>query len=400
MGAIAALLALGGIVALAAYSAGSDGAERPGGAPPAGGGPPALPPPPQFPSHQQGSHPHGGHAPAPSQPTPAPAPTPATHTPGQPDPYTSTPVPSHCPPGTNLADPTARALCGPSAGQPSGGNQAPVVPVTHTTPAASSPPPDLAERVRAFLASDPSPEQIEELATQLERAGLSDAAQQLRQVAAARRLERASAPAPTPSTPAPTPTPSTPAPAPSTPAPSPGPSSPAGTHGSSSSSATEPGSSSRPAGSDEPHSARQLASQTAAALQRRLDEIRRLTRRFQNGAHLTADGEYGPRTQAALTHWAGRPAPRPWVGSGRYRYNPQDAERGDGTPLAQAVERAARALFRALVNPEGEARPQVEQLQRIAGLTVDGKYGEQTRAALVRLGVTNPPRAFQRARRR
>ena len=58
------------------------------------------------------------------------------------------------------------------------------------------------------------------------------------------------------------------------------------------------------------------------------------------------------------------------------------------------------ALFRALLDPEGPAKPILERFQRTVGLTVDGKYGSQTRAALGRLGVANPPKAFRRTRRR
>ena len=383
MGAIAALLALGGIVALAAYSAGSEEAERPSSGRPPAGAPPALPPPPGVPSGG------GSHASPPSPaPTGQPSPTPASHTPEGSDPYAATPIPSHCPPGLDMADPSARALCGPSGGvDPS----LPVVPVSTTTPATNVPP-DLVERVRAFLASDPSPEQIEELATQLERAGLPDAARQLREVAAVRRQERARA--------------ASPAPSPSSPEPAPGPSSPAGTSdagtpGTSSSSATDSGSSSRPAGDGEPRSGRQLAAETASALRDRLSEIQRLTRAFQDAANIGTDGVYGPMTRAALTYWSGRTAPRPWTGSGSPRYRGlATIERGDGTPAAEHAERTGRALFRALLDPEGPAKALVERFQRTVGLTVDGKYGQQTRAALGRLGVANPPRAFRRSRRR
>ncbi len=381
MGAIAALIALGGIVALAAYSAGNEERRGPsGGSPlPSGGGVPSL------------SLPSG------SSSTATPQPTPVSHTPSSTGPSgPSGSMPAHCPPGLNMADPTARALCAPSAGPGTPDASAPIVPVStpSATPAASNVPPDLVERVRAFMASDPSPEQIEQLATQLETAGLPDAARQLREVAAARRRARAqgaSSPSPTPTT-APT--------APSRPA-SAGPSSPAGTPGTSSSSATEPGSSSRPAGSGEPPSGRQLAVEAADALRTRLAEIQRLTRAFQDAAFIANDGQYGPMTRAALTYWAGRTAPRPWVGSGSPRYRGmQSVERGDGSPAAQHAERTARALFRALLEPEGDAKPMLERFQRAVGLTVDGKYGRQTRAALGRLGVANPPRAFRRSRRR
>lgn len=371
MGAIAALLALGGIVALAAYSAADN--ERPVGSRPPAGGPP--PPPPALPGRASSS-------------TYAPSPTPASHTPGA-DPYTATPVPSHCPPGLDMADPTARALCGPSPSDPSQGS-APIVPVS--TPSATNAPPDLVQRVRAFMESDPSPEQIEELATQLERAGLPDAARQLREVAVARRQERSRAtPSPVPS-PAPT--------SPSTPAPQPGPPSPAGTPGTSSSSATDSDSSPRPAASEEPLSGRQLAATVAAALRERLSEIQRITRTFQDAANIGTDGRYGPVTRAALTYWSGRTAPRPWVGSGSPRYSMRGVERGDGSPAAEHAERTGRQLFAALLDPEGPARTQVEQFQRTVGLTVDGKYGRQTRAALGRLGVANPPQAFRRSRAR
>ena len=380
MGAIAALLALGGIVALAAYSAADS--DRPAGAPPPSGGPPPPLPPLALPSQGGGSNAY------------APSPTPASHTPGA-DPYTATPVPSHCPPGLNMADPTARALCGPSPGEQDGA--APILPVST---AATNVPSDLVQRVRRFMESDPSPEQIEELATQLERAGLPDAARQLREVAMARRIERARAaatpsPAPSPSTPSPSP-----APSPTAPEPQPGPPSPAGTPGPSSSSATESDSSPRPADSGEPLSGRQLAAQTADALRERLSEIQRLTRAFQDAANIDTDGQYGPVTRAALTFWSGRTAPRPWVGSGSPRYTMRDAERGDGSPVSERAERTGRQLFAALLEPEGDAKPQVERFQRTVGLTVDGKYGQQTRAALGRLGVANPPPAFRRSRAR
>jgi len=408
MGAIAALLALGGIVALAAYSAGGEEAERRAGSPPAGAGepPPALPPPPLPPA--QGSsiarapaQPSQGQPapsqPAPSQPTPSqptpsqPPPTPspasptaATETRSESDPYAATPIPSHCPARLNRADPTARDLCGPREGSSTSAT-APVRPASTT---ATSAPPDLAQRVRAFLESDPSPERIDELATQLERAGLSEAARQLRQVAAARRRAQAASPSPSPS--------------PSSPSvePPPGPPSPAGTPGTSSSSATDSGSSPRPDGSGEPPSGRQLAASVAEALRSRLSEIQRITRAFQDAAGIATDGQYGPVTRAALTYWSGRTAPRPWVGSGQPSYRVQDVERGDGSPTAERAERTARQLFAALLEPEGDARPLVERLQRMVGLTVDGKYGRQTRAALGRLGVANPPRAFRRTRRR
>lgn len=370
MGAIAALLALGGIVALAAYSAGNEEARPSSGRPPAGA-PPSLPPPPGAPSGSP-----AGTSPAPAAP---PSSRPTSHAPEGADPYAATPVPAHCPPGLDRADPTARALCGPGGG--AADPSAPVVP----TSAATNAPPDLVERVRAFMASDPSPEQIEELATQLDRAGLSDAARQLRGVAAARRQERARAP--------------------SNPTPAPGPSSPARsdsrTPGPSSSSATDTGSSSRPGGGGEPQSGRQLAVETAGALRDRLSVLQRLTREFQEAANIAGDGLYGPMTRAALTYWSGRTAPRPWVGSGSPRYRGLvSVERGDGTPAAEHAERTARALFRALLDPEGPAKPILERFQRTVGLTVDGKYGSQTRAALGRLGVANPPKAFRRTRRR
>lgn len=371
MGAIAALIALGGIVALAAYSAGNEERRRP--SPPPGGAMPPL------------VLPSGSTAPRP----PAPQATPASHTPASPT-GPSPSMPAHCPPGLNMADPTARALCGPGAGSPTPDASAPIIPVSTPSAPASNVPPDLVERVRAFMASDPSPEQIEQLATQLETAGLPDAARQLREVAAARRRERAQGS----SSPSPAPSP------PTGPAPS-GPSSPAGTPGTSSSSATEPGSSPRPEGSGEPLSGRQLAAQTADALRARLTEIRRLTREFQDAAYIETDGRYGPMTRAALTYWGRRTAPRPWVGSGSARYRGmRGVERDDGSPAAQHAERTAIALFRALLEPEGDAKPTVERFQRAVGLTVDGKYGRRTRAALSRLGVANPPRAFRRSRRR
>ena len=118
-------------------------------------------------------------------------------------------------------------------------------------------------------------------------------------------------------------------------------------------------------------------------------------------ANIEADGLYGPMTRAALTYWSGRTAPRPWVGSGSPRYRGLvSVERGSGSPAAEHAERTARALFRALLDPEGPAKPILERFQRTVGLTVDGKYGSQTRAALGRLGVANPPKAFRRARRR
>lgn len=373
MGAIAALLALGGIVALAAYSAGNEEAA-PSSGPPAGA-PSAFPPPPGAPS---GARPTPLAEPfATPGPSPAAAPSPTTPTSHEgPDPYAATPVPSHCPSGLDRADPTARALCGPGGGADA---SAPVVP----TSAATNAPPDLVERVRAFMASDPSPEQIEELATQLERAGLRDAARQLREVAAVRRQEGARAPSP------PSPDPSSPARSDSrTPAPS-------------SSSATESASSSRPGDGGEPQSGRQLAAETARALRDRLSELQRLTRAFQEAANVAVDGLYGPMTRAALTYWSGRAAPRPWVGSGSPRYRGlRSVERGSGSPAAEHAERTARALFRALLDPEGPAKPIVERFQRTVGLTVDGKYGAQTRAALGRLGVANPPKAFRRMRRR
>jgi hypothetical protein len=320
---------------------------------------------------------------------------PASHTPtSHVDPSSATSVPAHCPAGLNMADPSVRALCSPGAGSPGAGTpdagnagpsptpdaSAPIVPVS--TPTASSVPPDLVERVRAFLASDPSPEQIEQLATQLEGAGLSDAARQLREVAASRRRE--GRPEVVPSRPA-----------------AAGPSSPAGTPGPSSSSATDSVSSPRLDGSGAPLSGRQLAAQTADALRARLTEIRRLTQAFQDAASIETDGQYGPVTRAALTYWSGRSAPRPWVGSGSPRYRGmRSVSRGDGSPAAQHAERTAGALFRALLEPEGDAKPAVERLQRAIGLTVDGKYGRQTRAALMRLGVVNPPQAFRRTRRR
>ena len=377
MGAIAALLALGGIVALAAYSAGNEEAAPSSGHPPAGA-PPAFPPPPGAPSGVRSAPPAEPSATPGPSPAAAPSPTPTSHAPEGADPYAATPVPSHCPSGLDRADPTARALCGPGGADAS----APVVPTSTATNA----PPDLVERVRAFMASDPSPEQIEELAMQLERAGLPDAARQLRGVAAVRRQERARAPSPSPP-------------------PSPGPSSPARsdsrTPAPSSSSATDSASSSRPGGGGEPQSGRQLAAETARALRDRLSELQRLTREFQEAANIEADGLYGPMTRAALTYWSGRTAPRPWVGSGSPRYRGLvSVERGSGSPAAEHAERTARALFRALLDPEGPAKPILERFQRTVGLTVDGKYGSQTRAALGRLGVANPPKAFRRARRR
>lgn len=368
MGAIAALLALGGIVALAAYSAADR--EPPAGPPPSGPPSGGFPPPPPF------------------------APT-STTSPGGGDPYTATPIPSHCPADLSLADPTVRALCGPSAPSP---DSAAIVPVN----TAMNVPPDLVQRVRTFMESDPTPEQIEELATQLERAGLPDAARQLREVAATRRAQAAPSPAPSPAPPpppAPAPAPTPPAFA-SAPDPQPDPPSPAGTPGTSSSSATDSDSSPRPADSGEPLSGRQLAANVAAALRDRLSEIQRITRAFQAAANITTDGLYGPLTRAALTYWSGRTAPRPWVGSGSPRYVMNHVAPGDGSPEAANAERTARQLFAALVEPEGDARPQVERFQRTVGLTVDGKYGQQTRAALGRLGVANPPVAFRRTRAR
>jgi len=239
--------------------------------------------------------------------------------------------------------------------------------------------------LRTWLASDPPPAQVELVAARLEEGGMGETASQLR-AWAERAREQGSEGSPGPTPPAPSPRPPEPAPAPAPAEPSPP--------------GTDSGDSPRPAEPAEPSSARALAAAAGDALGRRWAEIQGLVRSFQQAASITADGQYGPVTRAALAYWSGRTAPRPWVGSGTARYTVRDVERGDGSATSQRAERRARLLFAALIAPEGDARPALERLQRAAGLTVDGKYGERSRAALRRLGVVNPPPAFRRARRR
>lgn len=364
MGGIA-LLALGGLVALAASAASSSRERRrPAAPPPPGAGYPPPPDPGSVPASQ---------APAPQVPAPQ-APAPAA------------PSPSSAPtsPAPQPASPAA-----PSApiapGAPSAANTA-----------------ELVQWLQAWLASDPPPAQVELVASRLEEAGMAETASQLRAFAQ-RSREQGGGGAPTgpvlvpdPTSPAPSSrSPEPAAPAPSTPpAAAPRPAAPTSPPATASAAAPPSG------GSAAPSSAGSLAADTAVALQQRWTEIQSRIRAFQQVAGIAVDGLYGPTTRAALAFWTGRAAPRPWRGSGIGRYEPENAERGDGTELSNRAERLARSLYSALIAPEGPARSAVEQFQRANGLTVDGKYGEQTRAALERLGVANPPPAFRRTRSR
>ncbi len=360
MGGIA-LLALGGLVALAAAATSRGGSSVPSPAP--GGYRPPLGPPPPLP----------GSSPAPAPQVPAPPSAPAR-----------APSPVPAPPAPAPPAPAPPAPAPPEAAPPS------VIPGAPSTAS----PAELVERLRTWLASNPPPAQVELVASRLEEGGMSETASQLRAWAQRAREPGGSVPDPVPgpTSPAPSPSPS-PSPRSPGPVPAPAPAEP-------SSPDIDSGGSPGPVESAPPSSARSLAATTSEALQQRWTELQGLLRAFQDASGITVDGKYGPVTRAALSYWSGRTAPRSWTGSGTRTYRAQSVARGDGSPTAQHAERRARLLFTALFAPEGDARPALERFQRANGLTVDGKYGAQTRAAFQRLGVASPPPAFRRTRRR
>jgi len=382
-----ALLAFGGLVALAASAASSRSASPapeippPGGYPPPPGLPPQVASPPQVPAPR---------APTPQAQPPA-APAPQVQAPAAPPPN---PYPAPPAPAPTIYEPAPPPVPTPAIpgvpGLPNPGS---------TT--------ELVQWLRTWLASNPPPAQVELVAARLDEAGMAETATQLRAWAQRAREQGGATPVPSPSPPTPRPVlvpdpppgPTSPAPSPRPPGPAPVPT-PAPRPAEPSPSGIDSGDAPGLAVPAEPSSAPSLAAATAVALQQRWTEIQDLIRQFQRAARIGADGRYGRVTRAALSFWTGRTAPRPWVGSGTAMYRADDVERGDGSALARNAERRARLLFVALTAPEGSARPHVERFQRASRLTVDGKYGAQTRVALVRQGVPQPPPVFRRTRSR
>ena len=307
-------------------------------------------------------------------------------------------------------------------------------------------PSDLPQRLETFLASNPSPEQIEAVARDLDAAGLSETAAQLRTIAAQRRAAASSAsspasgspnqgPAPSSSPAAAAPSPSTPPdraqdssaspplpppPLPPGPAEAPSPASPSSTSSTPSSpSPARPaaGSSEREPVAREPGPipdtlegqleragptardafARAMREASAADLRVVAREVRRqgfgrisdaLERRATE-LDARAPATATAPTVATSPPAASAPEPAPPEASS----SPQSPSEGE-LDLSLARRLAPQVAEDIRTRSYSYSRQRLRDFQRAAGLTADGQYGGASRGALVFFGVRDAPRAL------
>ena len=303
-------------------------------------------------------------------------------------------------------------------------------------------PPDLPQRMEAFLRSNPTPDEIDRVAADLDAAGLSATAAQLRAIAAERRRGgTAIPPAPASTAPPPPPPAGTPAaPAPASTAPPPPPPAPA------------PAPASTPAPAPSPPARETLAEELARAerelgpvqgpiARQRYDEAMRTTavapaemrtiaaQLRERGYPRIAESlegraaeleAAGPSTPAASTVTPPPPPPAPSTPAAPYTPavpetpaapppgavatpEPVTSPTTEAPPTPATASTYNPTRARSLASRVAENirsrgysynRADVRSFQEAAGLTADGIYGGTTRAALVHFGVRRPPSAL------